>query len=157
MKFEGDLAVVGETGEELGGPMPSPTSASRAAWSHPSIWRRQGALREDDRHRQRAIASAFPVAHGGCSSPLQRSLSPDRTWISPYPAGCARTLPLLRSPGRFVITVARVTGKRSRSLRRRCAPPRRRRHGLRVSAGETLIEQPIRAMKTAYKAPFGGY
>ena len=163
-KFEGDLAyVVGETGEELGGSeylahigieggvVPSlDMEAAKARYE-----KMTGAIAKG------LIASAFPVAHGGLLIALAKVAIAGRVGMDlTIPGGMRPDRYLFsESPGRFVVTVApgdreafeEVFGDDAHLLGRVGGT------AFRVSAGETLIEQPIRAMKTAYKAPFGGY
>jgi len=163
-KFEGDLVyVVGETGEELGGSeylahlgveggtVPAlDIEAAKVRYE-----RMTGAIERG------LVASAFPITHGGLLVALAKVALAGETGMDlAIPGGMRPDRYLFsESPGRFIVTVApgdreafeEIFGGDAHLLGRVGGTT------LRVSAGETLIEQPIAVMERAYRAPFGGY
>jgi len=106
------------------------------------------------------IASAFPAAHGGLLVALAKTAIAGRIGMNlAIPGGMRPDRYLFsESPGRFVVTVAPGDREAFEGIFGGDAHLLGRVGGttFRISAGETLIEQPIAEMETAYKAPFGG-
>jgi phosphoribosylformylglycinamidine synthase len=163
-KFDGDLIyVVGETGEELGGSEYNALLGIEGG-AVPSLEIETAKVRYGrmtDAIEKKLVASAFPVTHGGLLVALAKvaiaggvgmeiaipdKMSPDRYLFS-------------ESLGRFVVTVAPADREAFEEIFGTDAHLLGRVDGtvFRVSAGKTLIEQPVTTMEAAYKAPFGGY
>lgn len=163
-KFDGDLVyVVGETGEELGG-SEYLAHLGIEGGSVPSLDIEAAKVRYGrmtDAITKELLASAFPVTHGGLLVALAKVAIAGRVGMDLTIPGGMRpdTYLFSESLGRFVITVApgdreafeEIFGGDARLLGSVGGET------FRVSAGKTLIEQPVTAMETAYKAPFGGY
>lgn len=163
-KFDGDLVyVVGETGEELGGSEYLAHLGIKGG-SVPSLDIEAAKVRYGrmtDAITKELLASAFPVTHGGLLVALAKVAIAGRVGMDLTIPGGMRpdTYLFSESLGRFVITVApgdreafeEIFGGDARLLGSVGGET------FRVSAGKTLIEQPVTAMETAYKAPFGGY
>ncbi|WP_067072596.1 phosphoribosylformylglycinamidine synthase subunit PurL [Methanoculleus horonobensis] len=164
-KFDGDLVyVVGETGEELGG-SEYLAHLGIEGGAVPSLdietakvryGRMTGAIEKG------LLASAFPVTHGGLLVALAKVAIAGRIGMDLAVPGGMRpdTYLFSESLGRLIVTVApgdreafeEIFGGDAHLLGSVGGET------FRVSTGEkTLIEQPVAAMETAYKAPFGGY
>ncbi|ABN57558.1 MULTISPECIES: phosphoribosylformylglycinamidine synthase subunit PurL [Methanoculleus] len=163
-KFDGDLVyVVGETGEELGG-SEYLAHLGVEGGTVPSLdietakvryGRMTGAIEKN------LLASAFPVTHGGLLVALAKVAIAGRAGMDLTITGGMRpdTYLFSESLGRLIVTVApgdreafeEIFGGDAHLLGSVGGET------FRVSAGKTLIEQPVTAMETAYKAPFGGY
>ncbi|PKL55400.1 MAG: phosphoribosylformylglycinamidine synthase [Methanomicrobiales archaeon HGW-Methanomicrobiales-6] len=163
-KFDGDLVyVVGETGEELGG-SEYLAHLGIEGGSVPSLDIEAAKVRYGrmtDAITKELLASAFPVTHGGLLVALAKVAIAGRVGMDLTIPGGMRpdTYLFSESLGRFVITVAPGDREAFEEIFAGDAHLLGSVGGetFRVSAGKTLIEQPVTAMETAYKAPFGGY
>jgi len=164
-KFDGDLVyVVGETGEELGG-SEYLAHLGIEGGSVPSLDIEAAKVRYGrmtDAIQKGLLASAFPVTHGGLLVALAKVAIAGRIGMDLAIPGGMRpdTYLFSESLGRFVVTVAPSNREAFEAIFGGDAHLLGRVGGetFRVSAGEqTLIKQPVTAMETAYKAPFGGY
>jgi phosphoribosylformylglycinamidine synthase len=164
-KFDGDLVyVVGETSEELGG-SEYLAHLGIEGGSVPSLDIEAAKVRYGrmtDAIQKGLLASAFPVTHGGLLVALAKVAIAGRIGMDLAIPGGMRpdTYLFSESLGRFVVTVAPSNREAFEAIFGGDAHLLGRVGGetFRVSAGEqTLIKQPVTAMETAYKAPFGGY
>jgi phosphoribosylformylglycinamidine synthase len=164
-KCDGDLVyVVGETGPELGGSEYYRSLGVRGgevpALDFDAARARYGRLTEAI--ERELMASAYPVTRGGLLIALAKVSIAGRIGMEIAVPGGERPDRFLfsESLGRFVVTVAPrdreafevIAGSDARLLGRVGGTT------FRVSrADTTLVEQPVAAMETAYRAPFGGY
>ncbi|KDE55933.1 AIR synthase-related protein [Methanoculleus sp. MH98A] len=163
-KFDGDLVyVVGETGEELGG-SEYLAHLGIEGGAVPALDIEAAKVRYErmtDVIKKGLLASAFPVTHGGLLVALAKVAIAGRVGMDLTIPGGMRpdTYLFSESLGRLIVTVAPSDREAFEEIFAGDAHLLGRVAGetFRVSAGKTLIEQPVTAMETAYKAPFGGY
>jgi phosphoribosylformylglycinamidine synthase len=163
-KFAGDLVyVIGETSEELGGS--EYFSYLGGLGDNVPFLDTEKALLRYDRLtvaiEKELVASAFPVSLGGLLIALAKVAIAGQTGMDitiPYDIRPDYYL-FSESLGRFVVTVSPGNRAAFEHLFKGDAYLLGRVNGtvFKVTAGKTLIEQPIITMENAYKAPFGGY
>lgn len=163
-KFAGDLVyVMGETSIELGGSEYFAYLGSPGNYV-PSLDIKKARGRYDrltDAIGKDLVASVFPVNHGGLVIALAKVAIAGRIGMEINIPDDVRPDYYLfsESPGRLVVTVA----PRDREAFEQVAGREAHLIGyvggtvFRVSAGKSLIEQPVSTIETAYKTPFGGY
>ena len=165
-KIAGDLVyVIGGTQEELGGSeyfallgsTGNGVPALDAAAAKERYTRLAGAIAHG------LVASAFPVSHGGLLVALAKVAIAGRAGMDltvPVPAGMRPDYYLFsESLGRFVVTVA---PDHKRAFEQAAGPGavllgRVAGSRLRITTRTLILDEDIRELEKAYKAPFRGY